>query len=1023
MNSLRLLHSASRALETTWADNVKPHDFTDSIPVMKAATPRKASVIEPLESRIAPASIQFIDIDGITVTITSNKGSIADLQAVAILASEGSGQELRELRFSDLPNVFDGANISIVKGESDDAQFVNVGFINALGVDLGKVTVDGDLGRILAGDGNSKTASVTKLTLGSIGVQGLNTQEAGGSLDSRFVGRLGSLSVAGDIKEASLTALGIDPDPDPTVSTAIDGRGDIGNIFIGGNLIGGAGDRTAYIYAKGDIGNVEIVGSVLGGSGDFSATITTERKMGKVEIGGNLQGGLTSGVAISNFAGRIFAAQSMGSVTIGLSLIGGDGFESGNVSSGLGGLGNVTIRGDIVGGAGLRSGAVGTGGGIGKITVEGSLLGSTGEQSASILSAGDMKAVIVLGDIVGGTQLLSGVIASSGTVASARIEGSIKGGAGEQSGSIGSSKALGAVHVTVNIEGGAGKSSGQVASQTTIKSVHVGGSLLGGSNVQAGAIGSFGKLGPVTIDGDVIGGDGLNSATILSGTDITKVTVGGSIKGSGAGSGAVISAGDIQSVKVTGSIEGSDDADSGSISAEGKINKVTIGEDLKGGLGESSASIHATGDIGTVTISGSILGERGAYSASIIAGGNINKVNVTEDVQGGDGAFSALIESDGDLELGSGKIGSVVIGGSLTGGNGSNSAQIFSSNTLGTVDISGSVVGGQGLASATISSERNMGAVKIDGDLAGNPNEGIAAESGRVITFGQLKSLTIGGSLKGNNSYYGATVRDEGGAIDQPIGQVYAAESIGPIKITGNIEGGAGEFSAQIRGGSIKSVSVGGNVSSNASGSGSIVAEDGDIDTVSIDGDLTANAAAIPLQISASGELGSVTVNNLLGSTDGRGFITAGEKIGKVTVKNSSTYFRIMAGYDVDLLPFSSTAQISKVTIGTTGAGNFEATDIVAGVVVGEDQSFGTEDDTPIAPFSADALSRIASVVIKGQVVETGTSANFGIVAGKVSAVKVGGSSKSLTSGLDVIDISNTQTAEAVTIREIGFLG
>jgi hypothetical protein len=1009
--------------ETIWADTVKTRDCADSIPRMKAINQRNNSVVEPLESRIAPASIQFVDIDGIMVTITSSKGAAADLQQVAILANEGSGQELRELRLSDLPDVFDGANISIVKGASDDTQFVNIGFINALGVDLGKVTVDGDLGRILAGDANSKTASVTKLTVGSIGVQGLNTQDPGGSLDSRFVGRLGSLSVTGDIKEASLTALGIDPDPDPNVSSAIDGRGDIGNIFIGGNLIGGAADRTAYIYAKGDIGNVKIVGSVLGGSGDFSATITTERKMGKVDLGGNLQGGLTSGVAISNFAGRIFAAQTMGSVTIGLSLIGGDGFESGNVSSGLGGLGNVTIRGDIVGGAGLRSGAVGTGGDIGKITVEGSLLGGTGEQSASILSAGDMKAVIVRGDIIGGAQLLSGVIASSGTVASALIDGSIKGGAGEQSGSIGSSKALGAVKVTVNIEGGSGKSSGQVASQTTIKSVDVGGSLMGGSNVQAGAIGSFGKLGPVTIDGDVIGGDGLNSATILSGTDITKVTVGGSIKGSGPGSGAVISAGDIQSVKVTGSIEGSDAADSGSISAEGKISKVTIGADLKGGLGESSASIHATGNVGTVTVSGSIVGDRGAYSASIIAGGNITKVNVTQDVQGGDGAFSALIESDGDLELGSGKIGSIIIGGSLNGGNGSNSAQIFSSNTLGSVDISGSVTGGQGLGSATISSERNMGAVKIDGDLAGNPNEGIAAEAGRVVTFGKLKSLTIGGSLKGNNSYYGPAVGSPDGSIVQAIGQVYSAESIGPVKIANNIEGGAGDFSAQIRGGTIKSVGVSGNVSSNASGSGSIIAEDGDIDSISIGGDLMANAASIPLQISASGEIGSISVANLVGSSDGRGLITAGEKIGKVTVKNSSTYFRILSGYDINLQPINSAAQIGTVTIGTTGTGNYEATDIAAGVTLGEDGFFGTADDVPISPFSDDAISRIALVVIKGQVVETGTGADFGIVAGKVSKVKVGGVAKNLTSGLDVIDISNTQTTEAVTIREVGFVG
>lgn len=988
---------------------------------------RYMSVIEPLENRIAPATFQFTDIDGILVTITSSKGSDANLQQVAILATEGSGQELRELRLSDLPDVFSGANLSIIKGEADDTQFVNIGFINGFGVDLGKVTVDGDLGRILAGDSNSKTPSVKSLKVGSIGVQGLDTQDPGGSLDSRFVGRLGSLSVQGDIKEASITALGIDPDPDPNVSSAIDGRGDIGDIFIGGNLLGGVADRSAYIYAKGDIGNVKIEGSVLGGSGDFSATITTERKMGKVEIGGTLQGGLTSGVAVSNFAGRIFAAQTMGSVTIGQSLIGGDGLESGNVSSG-GGLGNVTILGNITGGAGLRSGAVGTGGDIGRITVEGDVLGGTGEQSASILSTGDMKAVKVLGDIIGGTQLLSGVIASDGTVASVFIDGSLKGGAGEQSASIGSSKALGAVVVTGNLEGGAGKNSAQVASQTTIKSVEIRGSIIGGTNVQAGAIGSFGKLGPVTIDGDLIGGDGLNSATILSGTKITKVTINGSIQGGGQGAGAIISAGDIQSINITGSLKGSDAKDSGTISAEGTISKVTISEDLAGGLGESSGSIHATGDLGTISIGRSILGERGAYSASIIAGGSISKVNVTQHVQGGDGAFSALIESDGDLELGSGKLGDVTIGGSLTGGNGPNSAQIFSSNTLGSVKVRGDVIGGRGAGSATISSERSMGAVTIDGDLSGNPSEGISAEAGRVVTFGELKGLVIGGSLIGNNSFYGPASESGQGLPDivQAIGQVFAAEAIGTIKIEGNMEGGLGAYSAQIRGASIKSLSVLGSVTSNAIGSASIIATDGDIGSISISSSVTTGPSA-PVQISASGEIDSITVANLAGSSSARGFITAGDRIGKITVSDSTTHFRILAGYDVSLNPVNSAAEIGKVTIGTTGTGNYQATDIVAGIqsstARAADGSFGTEDNTPISPFSAEAISQIASVIIKGQIVETGASASFGIVAGKITTVKVGGSAKSLTSGTDVIDISDTQTLEAVMIREVSFSG
>jgi hypothetical protein len=65
-----------------------------------------------------------------------------------------------------------------------------VGFLNAAGLDLGKITIDGDLGRILAGDDNSVTPAAKSLVVGSIGVQGLNYAAAGGNLISKFLGRL-----------------------------------------------------------------------------------------------------------------------------------------------------------------------------------------------------------------------------------------------------------------------------------------------------------------------------------------------------------------------------------------------------------------------------------------------------------------------------------------------------------------------------------------------------------------------------------------------------------------------------------------------------------------------------------------------------------------------------------------------------------------------------------------------------------------------------------------------------------------
>src|SRR5437879_5744641 len=126
------------------------------------------SLVEPLESRIAPASITFTDTDGQLVKVFSSKGTAHQLEDVCIRVAAESGEQLQELRLSDLPNVFQGAKISIIKGTLDDTSFVDVGFINASGVDLGKITVDGDLGRILVGDDNSKTIGAKSLTVGSM---------------------------------------------------------------------------------------------------------------------------------------------------------------------------------------------------------------------------------------------------------------------------------------------------------------------------------------------------------------------------------------------------------------------------------------------------------------------------------------------------------------------------------------------------------------------------------------------------------------------------------------------------------------------------------------------------------------------------------------------------------------------------------------------------------------------------------------------------------------------------------------
>lgn len=110
----------------------------------------KHLAIEPLEARIAPAAVfTYTDFDGDLVTVKSSKGTLDDLAAAATINNGVL------LRFDLSDPKFQGAAIRITAqpkpGEIGDG-LASVGFIDATNVDLASVTIDGDLGRIVAGD-------------------------------------------------------------------------------------------------------------------------------------------------------------------------------------------------------------------------------------------------------------------------------------------------------------------------------------------------------------------------------------------------------------------------------------------------------------------------------------------------------------------------------------------------------------------------------------------------------------------------------------------------------------------------------------------------------------------------------------------------------------------------------------------------------------------------------------------------------------------------------------------------------
>src|SRR4030095_8894304 len=140
------------------------------------------SLIEPLESRIAPAVITgkvltYNDIDGDAVTITfATAAQLTPNQFTFDTAFDSTApQQLQLIDLSSLPTA-EGASIvmKVTQAGAGNGR-ADVGYINAHGLDLANGQLAGDLGRIDVGDDDS-TAALKSLSAYSIGAANLATQ-------------------------------------------------------------------------------------------------------------------------------------------------------------------------------------------------------------------------------------------------------------------------------------------------------------------------------------------------------------------------------------------------------------------------------------------------------------------------------------------------------------------------------------------------------------------------------------------------------------------------------------------------------------------------------------------------------------------------------------------------------------------------------------------------------------------------------------------------------------------------------
>jgi hypothetical protein len=529
----------------------------------------------------------------VTVTISkplftpANVSKVFTFDTGSVNASNTAQQQLELLNITKLGHAAKGMDITITAVPvSGSPGIVNVGYINASGIDLGDVTVGGDLGRIAVGDLNHSTPGLHSLTVQSLGAQGLTTQLPAGNLNSLISGPVGAITVNGDVDGASVGIGG-------------GGKGLLGTLLVTGNINGGAAQYSGSVRTQGGITSVEVDGSVIGGAGSESGIIGTAGGLGTVLVKGAIDGG---GGA---FSGAILSTKSMQSVT---------------------------VDGDIVGGAGADSGQIGSAANLGTVNIESTVLGGAGVLSGTILAAGNIATVTVAHGLVGGIGADSGQIASGKYITTVTI-GSyfpITPGLVPLDGTF------------QGIEGGPGASSGTVLAGGSITSATIDGEIFGARLLGAGlrpltsasgpgaaAISAGGNIGTVLVTEGVYGGG------ILSGASIGTVTIDGTLS-----DGSEIHAHqNIQTVSVNASfgnlLQSSFTPGYGPGISNSSIlaDNGNIGAILAGGSGYSSAypivnaSIAAGGSVGSIQ--------------ALATSGAINAILNTEVVAGSLGNITA----------------------------------------------------------------------------------------------------------------------------------------------------------------------------------------------------------------------------------------------------------------------------------------------------------------------------------------------------------------------------------------------
>lgn len=679
------------------------------------------AAIEALEPRLALATITFTDVDGDLVTVATSKGTDELLMASLTFVDLPLGRQLRKVDFSG-PD-FAGSSLSITArrvGGSGDG-FVNVGEIVATDRDLGAVTVKGDLGRIRAGDANLATPAVKSLTVWSVGRLGTTTGAA--DLETLLDGAVGNVTVNGDVVNASVY-INASPSVGKVVirGSIIGGSADysglvsifaakVASVTIGGAVRGGVGLASGCFGAQFTpvTGPVTIGGGLWGGAGASSGSVSL-LTCPLATVGGSIVGG--SGAESGQI--EITSDGPVTSLTVAGDIVGGTAVEAGSI---VGGIDLLTVGGDIVGGTMLRTGVVAVYGSR-RLTVGGSLFGGWGEQSGRISSTTGFDTVAVAGDVVGGLGDDSGAIRATfqSSVTKATIGGSVRGGAGLRSGGIAVEGGLGSAVIGGAIRGGDGFRSGSIIA-AAVGTATVGRSVVGGVGAESGQISNaesvLGGLGVVTIGGSLVGGFGIDSGRVFAGSGATRsITVrGGLVGGFGQRSGVISASSLAQPTAIdVGSIESGLAAGSGGIKGV-RVSQLRVRGAIRG-TAARPVEIAVRGAAGAVPAIG-----------SIVVGGSMERC-VVSTVFAGDTGLNGHI---GSVTVGGDMIATSIVSAVTNAfgvyGNDGDDWIDGNESAIGPVTVAGRIVGSAGVETFGIVA-RSLGPVKVADVNLGVPAAG-----------------------------------------------------------------------------------------------------------------------------------------------------------------------------------------------------------------------------------------------------------------------------------------------------------